>query len=161
MSDWFQNISDSDYMFVDDFFYLAFPSSRKYYTDKEIQGEKLNYPKFEKDKWSELQREEFEKIVEDNSDSAKVIRWVGSERNRMEICYVYSSEWYFICQQDEKFFSVAVIGAHPCVICNDFNFGNSDGSTSYSLSLDKFVDPQNTLNIMLDIADDLIEYQKH
>lgn len=151
-------------VFTDDTFFCAFPESNAHYVDSEIYGKRIKLPSFNEEEWARLTREEFSydsvEVMWDTA-SAKGVRWVGSETNRMEICYVDSSDWYFICKQGEKFFSVAIIGAHPEVHCNSFVFCNSDGSSGHDLDLEDFQNPRDTLEIMLGIANEFIQHQRH
>ena len=161
-SSWWDYITDpeSDHIFVDDYFFCAFPKSTKHYVDREINSERVKFPWFDKTAWEGLQREEFNREMRE-TDEATIVRWTGSDTNRMEICYSNNSDWYFICKQGDVFFSVSVIGAHPEVHCNSFVFCNSDGSTGHSLNLDKFQDPHATLKHMIDVGKDFIDYQHH
>ncbi len=130
----------------------------------DIEGEEIEFPVFNNAGWQGLQREEArrEKVeVMWETSSADVVRWVGSDTNRMELCCAESGDWYFICKQDEKFFGVSVIGCHPEVHCNDFVFCNSDGSTDYSVDISEYIDPVDSVASMKEIAMDFIHDQTH
>lgn len=157
-------LQDMKGIFTDDNFFLAFPESNSHYVDIDINGQDLQYPSFKSEDWEGLVKEEFsyDRVhVMWETLSARGVRWVGSEANRMEICYVETGDWYFICKQGEQFFSVAIISSHPEVHCNDFAFTNSDGSTDYELDLATFQDPLLTLQAMRGIANEFIEDQTH
>ncbi len=167
MSDWWDNITDNEVVsciFCNDDYFCPFPSSENHYVDRKIHGKRLSYPDFDKVGWEGLQREEFSRDdieVMWYTTSAKGVRWVGSDTNRMEICYASAGNWYFACKQGEQFFSVAVIGCHPEVHCNNFVFCNSDGSSEKSVDLNNLKDPYAVLQTMLSIADSFIRYQRH
>lgn len=170
MADWWATITSTESeIFEFDNFFHAFPAnlSCRHFVDGEIRDEAINFPKFQMNLWSELRKEEFQienaKRSYYKSYTAHGVRWVGSEENKMELCYIGDCDWYFICKQKELFFSVSVIGSHPEVHCNDFIFCNSDGSSMYHLDLEDWADCNcsELLYDMLEIAEELIEYQKH
>ena len=164
MKPWWDKLTKSKGIFCDDTYSCCFPSSGADYVDDEIEGEDVSLPDFDKAGWNGLQREEFsleEVEVMWYMTSAKVVRWVGSDTNRMEIRYASSGNWYFACQQGENFYSVAVIGSHPEVHCNAFTFGNSDGSSSYGLKIADYVDPHDTVQEMMGIAMGFVDDQQH
>lgn len=161
MNDWWDTITANSGVFTDDNLFCAFPNTRNHYVDSEVRGKRLAYPQFNKSALESLQREEFQREKVDvmwYTTSAEGVRWVGSDTNRMEICYVGDGNWYFICQQGELFFSVNMVGCHPGVHCNNFCFCNSDGSSSKHLNLSRFVDPNETLNYMFGVAADFTDY---
>lgn len=145
MHDWWDHITKSDDIFDDNNFYCAFPKSKIKYIDDEINDKDIEFPQFDKNGWDDLS------LVIVMMDET-VICWDGSYTNRMEICYLDDSDWYFICKQNELFFSVSIINGHPEVHCNNFVFCNSHGSSYHTLDLNKFKNPYDILKYMFNVA---------
>jgi hypothetical protein len=162
MTDWFDDIINSTSMLCGENFFNSFPETDMHFCDDEVNGVDIIFPDFNASTWDGLERQEFECECDcDDIIMAKCIRWVGSDSNKMQLYYADSSNWYFIAKEDSKFFGVGIIGSHPEVYCNNFNFCNSDGSSYRTLILNQYTTAYYTLTKMMLIATNFIENQIH
>ncbi len=162
-NNWFERLIDNSDVFCGEYF-DCFPDTGSSYCDSEIRGKSIAFPEFNDSLWLGLERQEFHlpsiEVMWDNT-SANGIRWIGSEDNRIHLCYVDGSDWYFVCKQGNQYLGVSNICSHPEIHCNDFTFGNSDGSTNHNLDLTEFIDPAETVKAMIAIARYFIDHQVH
>lgn len=152
---WWDSITDlrREDIFEANCFLETFPPASTSFVDERIN---FSFPSFDSANWEKLRRKTSRRRLSENDD-ATVVRWIGSDHHRMELCYSESDTWYFLCKQDDRYFSVSIINGHLYILWNDVACIGTDGSTGYGLSPKSFRDPQTTLEKMMEIAKKLME----